>query len=129
MAISALDHIVLCVADVDATIAFYRRVLGLEAREERPGKWSLHFGAQKISLQDARSVPQIAKNTLPGSGNFCLLSDTPIEQLIATLARERVAIVDGPAERAGATGAILSVYFHDPDGNLVEVSNRLAPAP
>ena len=123
--IDALDHIVLCVRDVPATIAFYGRVLGMEARQERPGKWSLHFGASKISLQDAAASPSIARDTVPGSGNFCLLTRTPMAEIVAELGREGVAIVDGPGERAGATGAILSIYFKDPDGNLVEVSNRI----
>jgi catechol 2,3-dioxygenase-like lactoylglutathione lyase family enzyme len=123
--IDALDHIVLCVRDVPATIAFYERVLGMEARQERPGKWSLHFGANKISLQDAAASPSIARDTVPGSGNFCLLTKTSMADVVAQLRREEVAIVDGPGERAGATGPILSVYFKDPDGNLVEVSNRI----
>ena len=121
--VRSLDHIVLCVADVAATRAFYERVLGMKSREERPGKWSLHFGACKISLQDAASSPDIARDTVPGSGNFCLLSDTPMEKIVAHLAREGVTVAAGPGERAGATGPILSVYVRDPDGNLVEVSN------
>jgi catechol 2,3-dioxygenase-like lactoylglutathione lyase family enzyme len=123
--IDAIDHIVLCVRDVPATIAFYERVLGMEARQERPGKWSLHFGANKISLQDAAASPSIARDTVSGSGNFCLLTETPMADVVAQLRREGVVIVDGPGERAGATGPILSVYFKDPDGNLVEVSNRI----
>ena len=123
--IDAIDHIVLCVRDVPTTIAFYERVLDMEARQERPGKWSLHFGANKISLQDAAASPSIAKDTAPGSGNFCLLTETPMADVVAQLRREGVAIVEGPGERAGATGPILSVYFKDPDGNLVEVSNRI----
>lgn len=123
--IDALDHIVLCVRDVSATIAFYGRVLGMEARRERPGKWSLHFGTNKISLQDAAAAPGVARDTVPGSGNFCLLTQTPMSDVVAGLGREGVAIVDGPGERAGAVGPILSVYFRDPDGNLVEVSNRI----
>ena len=123
--IDAFDHIVLCVRDMPATIAFYGRVLSMEARQERPGKWSLHFGANKISLQDAAASPGIARDTVPGSGNFCLLSQTPMAEIVAWLGREGVAIVDGPGERAGAVGPILSVYFRDPDGNLVEVSNRI----
>jgi catechol 2,3-dioxygenase-like lactoylglutathione lyase family enzyme len=125
MQVQSLDHLVLCVADVAATCGFYERVLGMVPREERPGKWSLHFGANKISLQDAVSSPGIARDTVPGSGNFCVLTDTPMTAVLAHLAREGVAIVDGPGERAGATGPILSVYFKDPDGNLVEISNRL----
>jgi catechol 2,3-dioxygenase-like lactoylglutathione lyase family enzyme len=125
MKVSAFDHIVLAVADVERTCRFYQRVLGMEPRQERLGKWSLHFGQNKISLQDAVKSPSIAKDTVPGSGNFCLLTETPIDDVIAHLNREGVTIIDGPGERAGATGPILSVYFKDPDGNLVEVSNRM----
>ena len=125
MHVNSLDHIVLCVADVAMTRSFYERVLGMRAREERPGKWSLHFGQNKISLQDAAAAPGIAAGTIPGSGNFCLLSDVPVADIVAHLDRASVEIVAGPGEREGATGPILSVYFRDPDGNLVEVSNRL----
>lgn len=123
--LSGFDHIVLCVREVPETIAFYERVLEMDAREERPGKWSLHFGDHKISLQDAVAAPSIARDTVPGSGNFCVLTETPIQAVVAHLNREGIAVVDGPGLRAGATGPILSVYFKDPDGNLVEVSNRL----
>lgn len=125
--ISGFDHIVLCVADVAATCRFYERVLGMTAREERPGKWSLHFGPNKISLQAAATVPEIARRTLPGTGNFCVLTDVPIDTVVAHLRSQGVDIVDGPGERIGATGPIRSVYFNDADGNLVEVSNRLDP--
>ena len=123
--VAALDHIVLCVADVAETRRFYTSLLGMEEREERPGNWSLHFGSQKISLQDGIGAPAIARDTVPGSGNLCLLTEMPMDEIVAELERAGVAIVDGPGERAGATGPILSVYFRDPDGNLVEVSNRL----
>ena len=125
MKIRALDHIVLCVSDVAATCRFYERVLNMEPREERPGKWSLHFGMNKISLQDARAAPSIARDTVPGSGNFCLIADTPLDAVVLHLKRQGIEILDGPGERIGATGKILSVYFKDPDGNLVEVSNQL----
>jgi catechol 2,3-dioxygenase-like lactoylglutathione lyase family enzyme len=125
MQVHALDHIVLCVTDVAATIRFYERVLGMVPRQERPGKWSLHFGRNKISLQDAVASPSIAWDTVPGSGNFCLLTDVPMPELLSHLEQEGVKIVDGPGERAGAIGPILSVYFRDPDGNLVEVSNAM----
>lgn len=124
--VSGFDHIVLCVRDVAATRAFYERVLGMASREERPGKYSLQFGANKISLQDAVSVPSIARDTVPGSGNFCLLSDRPVSEWRAHLAAQGVEVIDSGL-RDGATGAIDSLYFHDPDGNLVEVSNLVAP--
>lgn len=125
MKMRALDHIVLCVSDVAATCSFYERVLNMESREERPGKWSLHFGTNKISLQDARASPSVARLTVPGSGNFCLLTDTPLDAVVLHLKGKGIEIVEGPGERAGALGKILSVYFKDPDGNLVEVSNQL----
>ncbi len=125
MNIYAFDHIVLCVRSVDVTLEFYQRVLGLEPREERAGKWSLHFGSNKISLQDASALPGLAEKTVPGSGNFCVLTDLPIEDVVTRLQSNDVEIVEGPAEKAGAVGKLMSVYFRDPDGNLVEVSSRI----
>ncbi|HVR28080.1 MAG TPA: VOC family protein [Thermoanaerobaculia bacterium] len=125
MKLTGLDHLVLCVRDVKRTISFYRDLLGMEPREERPGKWSLHFGVNKISLQDATAHPEIAQDTVPGTGNFCVLTDEPVEQFAAVLCEHGIEIVAGPAERDGAAGRIRSVYFRDPDGNLVETSNPL----
>lgn len=125
MNIYGFDHIVLCVHDVNASLEFYQHVLGMTAREERPGKWSLHFGSSKISLQDARTAPRLAEKTVPGSGNFCLVTDAPIEEVAERLRAHNVTIVEGPAEKLGAVGKLMSVYFRDPDENLVEVSNRL----
>lgn len=124
--VSGLDHIVLCVRDVAVTRAFYEHVLGMASREERPGKYSLEFGANKISLQDAATSPAIARDTVPGSGNFCLLSDTPVAEWRTHLEAQGVAIIDAGL-RDGAAGTIDSLYFHDPDGNLVEVSNLVEP--
>ena len=123
-AVTGFDHIVLCVRDVAATRAFYEKVLGMEPREERPGKWSLHFGEHKISLQDTRTAPAIAKDTVPGSGNFCVITETPVAEWRGHLEAQRVAVIDG-GHRTGAVGTIDSLYFKDPDGNLVEVGNRL----
>ncbi len=122
--VAGFDHIVLCVRDVAATRDFYERVLGMTAREERQGKYSLQFGENKISLQDAANSPTIARDTVPGSGNFCLISDTPVEEWRAHLAAAGVEVIDSGL-RDGATGTIDSLYFRDPDGNLVEVSNRV----
>ena len=124
MNVTGFDHIVLCVTDVRRTLEFYETVLGMERREERPGKWSLHFGSSKISLQDAAADPELARRTTPGPGNFCLLTDDPVDDFAAALREMNIEIVAGPDERSGADGALRSVYFRDPDGNLVEVSNR-----
>ena len=70
-------------------------------------------------------LPPIASGTTPGSGNFCVLTDEPIDDVVADLRRCGVGILDGPVDKFGATGPIRSVYFHDPDGNLVEVANTI----
>jgi catechol 2,3-dioxygenase-like lactoylglutathione lyase family enzyme len=127
MTLTGFDHIVLCVSDVRRTIDFYAKALGMQPREERPGKWSLHFGKNKISLQAAGTAPDISRDTVPGSGNYCVLADEPVEQIAEILRGLGIEIVAGPDERDGALGKILSVYFRDPDGNLVEVSNQLGP--
>ena len=124
MKIIAIDHIVLCVADVQRTLDFYRDALGMEPREERPGKWSLHFGLHKISLQDARTAPDIARATVPGSANFCLITREPVGDVAGGLQQRGIDVFIGAAERDGALGRLMSIYFRDPDGNLVEVSNR-----
>ncbi|MBT8197769.1 MAG: VOC family protein [Acidimicrobiia bacterium] len=126
MGITGFDHIVLAVDDVEATIDFYEKVLDMTAVEHIPGKWALRFGSHKISLQPAEHRPPMAIGTTPGSGNFCVLSDEPVQDLAKRLTDLDVPIEAGPVEKVGATGSILSVYFRDPDGNLVEVSNSLA---
>src|SRR3546814_16316039 len=113
--VTALDHIVLCVNDVNATRAFYERVLGMTSREERPGKWSLQFGAHKISLQAARPAPSTARDTVPGSGNFCLLIDVPVAEWRGHLAEQGVGIIDsGHPERP--TGKNDTLSFPQPAG-------------
>ena len=126
MQIRAIDHFVLVVLSIETTLEFYRRVLGLEAREMAPGRWALHFGNQKINLQQLhRSVDPQTLHPSRGAGDFCLLTDTPIAQVVVQLEQQGVNIIGGPIQRTGATGPILSVYFYDPDENLVEVSNPI----
>lgn len=125
MQVRSLDHLVLNASDLELIIGFYSRVLGMEPREEAPGKWSLHFGNNKISLNDANNAPPIARGSVPGSGNYCILTDTPMDEIVAHLDAHGIAIEAGPGERIGATGPIMSVYFRDPDDNLIELSNLL----
>lgn len=123
MQIERLDHWVLTVRDVDATVAFYERVLGMRAITFGNGRRALAFGQQKINLHPAQTPlrPHAAQPT-PGSGDLCLITRTPIEEVIIELESAGVAIEQGPAPRTGALGPITSVYFRDPDGNLIEVS-------
>jgi catechol 2,3-dioxygenase-like lactoylglutathione lyase family enzyme len=126
MRIRAIDHFVLVVLSIETTVEFYTRVLGLEARETAAGRWALHFGDQKINLQQLHvSVDKQTLHPTRGAGDFCLLTDIPIAEVVSHLEQQGVKIIAGPGQRAGATGSILSVYFYDPDENLVEVSNLI----
>jgi catechol 2,3-dioxygenase-like lactoylglutathione lyase family enzyme len=121
--IEAIDHIVLTVADIPTTCAFYTRVLGMRAVSFGAGRTALAFGAQKINLHQAgKELEPKARHAGPGTGDLCLLTMQPIEQVIAHLQACGVALLQGPVPRTGARGPIVSVYFHDPDFNLIEVS-------
>lgn len=126
MQIDSLDHLVLTVADVEATCAFYQRVLGMQVVTFGAGRKALAFGAQKINLHQAgREFEPKAQRPTPGSADLCFLSSVPLPQVQAHLAACGVTVTEGPVQRTGAQGPILSVYFRDPDLNLIEVSNRL----
>jgi len=118
--VSHIDHLVITVRDIDRAVEFYARVLGMQPVTFGNGRRALRFGSQKLNLQllgqETRNYAGI------GSADICLIATVPLERVIAAVEREGVAIIDGPGERAGATGTIMSVYFNDPDGNLIEVS-------
>jgi catechol 2,3-dioxygenase-like lactoylglutathione lyase family enzyme len=124
MNIARLDHLVLTVADIDKSCAFYTRVLGMEVVRFGEGRTALKFGQQKINLHPADNIPSlVADKPTPGSGDLCFITETPIAEVVQHLGRCGVEIIAGPGPRAGAIGTIQSVYFRDPDQNLVEVSN------
>jgi len=130
MKLSVLDHLVLTVADIDATMRFYCDVLGMEAERlasaDGTTRWALKFGVQKINLhQVGREFEPKARCATAGSADLCFLSDEPVADWQAHLADHGVRVIEGPVKRTGAQGAILSIYLRDPDGNLIEVSNRL----
>lgn len=126
-----LDHIVLTVADIAASTAFYERVLGFEAEffrgPEGQPRHALRFGQMKINLQDAATeTPTKAAVPTRGSGDFCLIASVPLDKFVAHLEQEGVSIEAGPVDRRGAMGPIRSVYFRDPDSNLVEVAEYVS---
>jgi len=125
MKIDSLDHLVLTVRDIDTTVSFYTTVLGMDAITFGDGRKALSFGAQKINLhQHGREFEPKAQQPTPGTADLCLLTSIPLTEVLSHLAACDVAVIDGPVQRTGATGPILSVYFRDPDMNLIEVSNR-----
>jgi catechol 2,3-dioxygenase-like lactoylglutathione lyase family enzyme len=124
--IDAIDHVVLTVRDPQATIAFYRDVLGMRPETFEAGRIALKFGTQKINLHVAgREFEPKADKPTPGSADLCFLTSVPLERVAATLAERKVPLVAGPVRKTGAQGPLLSVYVRDPDGNLIEISNLL----
>jgi len=125
MRIRALDHLVLTVADPDATVAFYER-LGMRREVFGEGRIALRFGEQKINLHRAGAEfePHAAAPE-PGSADFCLLVDGPLADVERDLQQAGIPIELGPVERTGATTKLRSLYLRDPDGNLVELSEPL----
>lgn len=121
--IAGIDHFVLTVRSVEATCEFYQRVLGFE-RVDAPGRpTALAFGNQKINVHElGRTFDPKASAPTPGSADFCLITDGPLSEVQDSLMNSGVVVEVGPVERIGAQGQMMSVYFRDPDGNLIEVS-------
>lgn len=123
IAIDRVDHFVLTVTSIERTVEFYARVLGMKEVTFAGGRTALSFGRNKINLHPAgREYEPKARTPVPGSGDFCLIAAGTLDAVVAHLKAEGVAIEQGPVKRSGALGPINSVYFRDPDGNLVEVS-------
>ncbi|MGW5369766.1 VOC family protein [Streptomyces sp. NPDC004009] len=127
--ITGLDHLVLTVADIERTIDFYRRVLGMRPVALGEGRRALAFGTSRINLHRAgRELLPHATHPTPGSADLCLVTDVPQEQVLAHLTACGVPVLEGPVPRTGAQGPVTSTYLRDPDGNLVEISSY-APGP
>jgi len=119
----SLDHLVLTVHDIEASCAFYARVLGMEVVTFGAGRKALAFGSQKINLhQQGNEFEPKAEQPTPGSADLCFITDVPLVEFIEHLHTFSVPILEGPVSRTGAVGPIESVYFRDPDANLIEVS-------
>lgn len=129
--VDRLDHLVLTVADLRATVAFYETALGMEAETFSPAsggtRWALRYGAQKINLHEAghEFLPK-ASHATPGSADLCFLSERPVADWKTHLAAHDIEIEEGPVVRTGAMGPILSIYLRDPDGNLIEIGHPVS---
>ena len=123
--VSSLDHLVITAKDVEKTMQFYTHVLGMEKEVFGPQKRvALKFGKQKINLHPYGNefLPH-ANTPKPGSQDLCFISKTPLSSWIKTLEAKEVKVEEGPVMRTGARGPITSIYFRDPDKNLIEISN------
>ena len=124
--ISRLDHLVLTVKDIETSLTFYTQVLGMEALTFGDNRRAVRFGEQKINFHEVGSelLPRASKPQA-GSSDLCFITEKTIPEIIAHLKTHKVDILEGPVERTGARSKLLSVYFRDPDGNLIEVSSLL----
>jgi catechol 2,3-dioxygenase-like lactoylglutathione lyase family enzyme len=121
--IESIDHLVITVRDLDATLAFYEKLLDCSVIREPDRPTALVFGSCKINVHEVtRTFEPKAKAPAPGAADFCLIADCPLAEVIRRLQQNGVAIELGPVSRTGARGEMTSVYFRDPDGNLIEVS-------
>jgi catechol 2,3-dioxygenase-like lactoylglutathione lyase family enzyme len=124
MNVTRLDHLVLTVADLEATCQFYSTILGMEQVEFGEGRLALRFGEQKLNLHEAgNEYKPNAADAAPGTQDLCFITTTPLEAFVEHLRDHDVEPELGIVERTGAVGPIRSVYLRDPDGNLIEVSN------
>lgn len=126
MIIDRIDHIVLTVKDIEQTCYFYSTILGMSIITFGDDRKALQFGKQKINLhQWGKEFEPKAHSPLPGSADLCLISLNSLESVVEHLNKHKIKIIEGPVERTGANGKIVSVYFRDPDLNLIEISNYL----
>jgi len=126
MDIQSLDHLVLTVKDIKASIAFYRDVLGMQHITFGDNRHALKFGSQKINLHQADNILQPTANSpTSGSADLCFIVKTPLENIMQKLDKHHITIIEGPVERTGASNKIISIYIRDPDLNLIELSNIL----
>jgi catechol 2,3-dioxygenase-like lactoylglutathione lyase family enzyme len=126
MKIDRIDHLVLTVKDIERTCVFYESVLGFEVIAFEQGRKALQFGKQKLNLhQQGREFEPKAAAPTPGAIDLCFITETPIEVVRRELEEKNVPVEEGPVERTGAVGKLLSVYLRDPDQNLIEIANYI----
>ncbi len=126
MKIKNIDHIVLTVADINKTIEFYTEIMGFEVVTFGENRKALTFGNQKINLhQKGHEFEPKAETPTCGSADLCFIAHTAIHEVLEELKQKNIEVIEGIVDRTGAVGKIKSVYFRDPDQNLIEVSNYL----
>ncbi|MDY6980913.1 MAG: VOC family protein [Pseudomonadota bacterium] len=123
MKLSHIDHLVLTVNDIETSCRFYNEILGMEVLTFGNNRKALRFGQQKINLHPAdQPFAPHARHPTAGSADLCLISETPLGEVLDHFKTKDITPVEEYVERTGAVGTILSIYLNDPDGNLIEIS-------
>ena len=124
MKVTSIDHVVLTVTNIEETVQFYESVLGMAAETFGEGRVALKFGNQKINLhKKGQEFEPKANKPSPGSEDLCFITETKLKEAMKHVKNQGVNILEGPVTRTGAKGSMISFYFRDPDGNLIEVAN------
>ena len=124
--IDRIDHVVINCRDLETTVGWYQRVLGM-AREEFDYEGHTHtalkYGSQKFNVRPQGTAHwwSVEMDT-PGGLDLCFITRDQIEAVIAHLGACGVEIARGPVPQTGALGPMTSVYVHDPDRNLIEIA-------
>ncbi len=127
--VDAIDHVVLTSSDLKNTINFYCNILEMKLKknyilEDQSIRYSLHFGSYKINIHELNNIfDPHAKNAKPGALDICFTSNKKVSYWKSKLEKYKIQIIDGPVKRIGANSNLISIYCHDPDGNLIEISN------
>jgi catechol 2,3-dioxygenase-like lactoylglutathione lyase family enzyme len=125
-AVDHIDHVVLNCRDVEATVAWYARVLGMTPEIFSGGRTALRFGSQKINVRPTGAPNWVtAAVDQPGALDLCFIADEAPEAIGVHLRACGVEVTEGPVPKTGALGPMTSHYCRDPDGNLIEVASYL----
>lgn len=123
-AVGHIDHVVLNCGDVEATVSWYVRVLGMDREEFGDGRIALRFGDQKLNVRPTGAPNWVtAAVDAPGTLDLCFIADTDPDVIGAHLRECGVEVTEGPVRKIGALGPMTSHYCRDPDGNLIEVAS------
>ena len=126
MRIEKLDHLVLTVKNIEKTCNFYTQILDMKVVIFAGNRKALSFGDYKINLHEVGSeFEPKALQPSPGSADLCFITREPLAEIVKIIEQNEVDVIEGPVERTGAKGSILSIYIRDPDGNLIEISNYI----
>ncbi|MFH5036215.1 VOC family protein [Citrobacter portucalensis] len=121
--IDRLDHLVLTCHSIEKCVDFYTRILGMEVTMFKNNRRALIFGNQKINIHEyGKEFEPKAHLPVPGSLDLCFIVSKSIPEILSHLSEQNVQVLEGPIERTGARGNIISVYIRDPDLNLIELS-------
>jgi catechol 2,3-dioxygenase-like lactoylglutathione lyase family enzyme len=128
--LASLDHLVLTVQSIPASVEFYTKILGMAHQSftspsdpTSTPRHALLFGSQKINLHQAgKEFEPKARTALPGTADLCFLTEEDVGVVLGRLVERGIEVLEGGqvVRRTGARNPLRSVYVRDPDGNLIE---------